>query len=391
MLSGFEDVKTAFKRYSNEELKLARTMFNTMGHPLLTKIGIALTRLSFLLHLPVKSFIRKTLFKQFCGGVSLGEAGKTAKSLKDYNVHAILDYGIESKEEDLEFDKTCNSLIDAIHYASTHSIPFVSLKVTGIARFILLEKRHCGESLSKAEEIEWQKVKDRINTICAAAARYHVMVLIDAEETWIQEPVNELAEGVMARFNTTEPLIYNTYQMYYKGSLDFLENSLKCATKAGYQLGAKLVRGAYMEKERKRALKLNYSDPIQDTKQNTDEDFDMAVEFSLKNIDKLGLFIGTHNEISCLKAIKRMAELKISPNHKHIFFSQLYGMSDNISFNMAQDGYNVAKYLPYGPIEEVIPYLMRRAEENTSVAGQTNRELLLINRELERRRQVAAL
>jgi proline dehydrogenase len=175
--------------------------------------------------------------------------------------------------------------------------------------------------------------------------------------------------------------------MYSKGSLDFLENSLERATKAGYIIGAKLVRGAYMEKERKRALKFNYPDPIQNTKQNTDEDFDFAVEFCLKNIDKVGLFVGTHNEISCLKAIKRMTELNIPRGHNHIFFSQLYGMSDNISFNLAQEGYNVAKYLPYGPVEEVIPYLMRRAEENTSVAGQTNRELLLINRELQRRRQ----
>ncbi len=387
MLPEFEDVRTAFRRYSDKDLKLAKMLFDTMRRPRLTKMGIALTRASLFLHLPVTSIIKKTLFRQFCGGISLTEAGKTAKSLIDYNVHVILDYGTESKEEELDFDKTRNNLIDAIQYASKNAIPFVSIKISGVGRFALLEKKHNNEILDKRELQEWDRVKGRVTTICSAAARYKVMVLIDAEETWIQEPVNVLADDMMARFNITEPLIYNTFQMYSKGSLDFLENSLERATKAGYIIGAKLVRGAYMEKERKRALKFNYPDPIQNTKQNTDEDFDFAVEFCLKNIDKVGLFVGTHNEISCLKAIKRMTELNIPRGHNHIFFSQLYGMSDNISFNLAQEGYNVAKYLPYGPVEEVIPYLMRRAEENTSVAGQTNRELLLINRELQRRRQ----
>jgi proline dehydrogenase len=363
-------------------------LFDTMQHPWLTRIGISLTRFSLSMRLPVKTIIKKTLFRQFCGGVSLTEAGKTAKSLTAYNVQVILDYGTEGKEEELDFDKTCNNLIDAIKYASNNAIPFVSIKISGIARFTLLEERH--RIHDERDLQEWERVKGRLTTICSAAARYKVMVLIDAEETWIQGPVNELADAMMSKHNTTEPLVYNTFQMYSKGSLDFLKYSYQCAFEQGYILGAKLVRGAYMEKEQKRALKLNYPDPIQDTKQNTDEDFDAAVEFSLRNVDNIGLFIGTHNEISCLKAIRRMSELNVPRDHRHIFFSQLYGMSDNISFNLAQEGYNVAKYLPYGPIEEVIPYLMRRAEENTSVAGQTNRELLLINKELQRRRQLAS-
>lgn len=382
---GFEDVRIAFRHYSNKELKLARLLFGAMQHSFITKAGIVLTKLLLSLHLPIKPIIRKTLFRQFCGGTSLVEAGETASLLKDHNVQVILDYGVESKELESEFDKTCENLVEAVRYASEHNIPFISIKVTGIARFGLLEKKHQGVKLNSIEELEWERVCKRMNRICTAVAQSSVMVLVDAEETWIQEPVNELTDAMMEKFNTNEAIVYNTYQLYCKGTVKFLETSVAAAIQKGYILGAKLVRGAYMEKERKRARKYGYPDPIQDNKKRTDEDFDRAIVFCLQHIEEVGLFIGTHNEKSCIKAISLMNKLGIARNHAHIYFSQLYGMSDNISFNLAHDGYRVAKYLPYGPVEDVIPYLMRRAEENTSVAGQTNRELSLIKKEIKRR------
>ena len=246
---------------------------------------------------------------------------------------------------------------------------------------------HNDSSISDSEYFEWQRVDHRIDKICLAASQKGVKVLIDAEETWIQNGINTLADKMMARFNGSEAIVYNTFQMYTKGALEYLKESIELAKKKSYILGVKIVRGAYMEKERKRAQKFDYPDPIQATKEDTDKDFNDALELSLYNINSVGLFIGTHNETSCLKAIQLMANLGIQSCTDRVYFSQLYGMSDNISFNLAQDGYRVAKYLPYGPVEEVIPYLMRRAQENTSVAGQTTRELVLISKELKRRKQ----
>ncbi len=302
-------------------------------------------------------------------------------------VGIILDYSVEGKEEETEFDRTVQEFIKAIQFAAAQkNIPFISVKITGFARFGLLEKLHAAEKLSAAEEEEWTRVQQRILDICVVAAAQKIMVLIDAEESWIQQPVDELADAMMSRFNKTVPIIFNTFQMYRHDRLEFLEKSADRAAQQGYLLGAKLVRGAYMEKERARAIEKGYQNPIQASKEATDTDYNAGVVYCLERIEKIALFIGTHNEQSCLKATEYMGAHGIPATHSHVWFSQLFGMSDNISFNLAHACYQVAKYLPYGPVKDVVPYLMRRAQENTSVAGQTGRELGLINKEIKRRR-----
>ncbi len=387
MTPEFDNTEIAFKHRTNRDLKRARFLFSFMASPLLTKIGIGAANLSMTLKLPVKGLLKSTIFSQFCGGETLEETKDTISQISKYNVDTILDYGVEGKESDAEFDKAVPEFIKAIRYAATQPhIPFISLKITGFARFALLEKIHDGLALTAGETSEWERVKKRIDDICNAASENRIMVLIDAEETWIQEPCNQLTEAMMEKYNRTEPIIFNTYQFYSHGTLQFLKYSLDQAVQKGYVLGAKLVRGAYMEKERARAREKAYADPIQRDKLSTDNDFDAGVLFCLQHIDKLAVFIGTHNEASCRKAVRYMNQNGIPADHKRIFFSQLYGMSDNISFNLAHSGYKVSKYLPYGPVKDVIPYLTRRAEENTSIAGQTNRELVLINEEIKRRK-----
>ena len=276
--------------------------------------------------------------------------------------------------------------IKAIKYAARDkNIPFISLKITGFAYFALLEKVHAGATLSDSETAACQRVYGRIDSVCKAAADNNIMVLVDAEESWIQKPVDELTDAMMERYNKTRAIVFNTFQMYRHDRLVFLKSSYETAQARGYVLGAKLVRGAYMEKERNRAAEKGYASPIQPSKEATDKDYDEAVLFCLQHLDGLELFIGTHNEASCLKAAKYMMDHHIAANTEKVYFSQLYGMSDNVSFNLAHEGYHVAKYLPYGPVKDVIPYLMRRAQENTSVAGQTGRELSLINKEIKRR------
>ncbi len=358
-----------------------------MGSPTLTKVGLALTKWAMSWHLPVKGIIRRTIFEQFCGGETIGEAAGTAAILGQYNVGVILDYGVEGKEGETEFDKAVPEFVKAIEYAASQkNIPFISIKITGFARFALLEKVHDGKQLSDAEKAEWDRVYSRINTICEAGAKHNIMVLVDAEETWIQKPVNILANAMMQKYNRGKAIVFNTFQMYTTAALPYLKESASVAEAEGYILGAKLVRGAYMEKERLRAFEHDYPSPIQPDKQSTDWDYNLALNFCLERLDKIAVFIGTHNENSCMIAAKYMDEHQIPHNHPHVYFSQLFGMSDNISFNLAHHNYNVAKYLPYGPVKDVIPYLMRRAQENTSVAGQTGRELTLINREIKRRK-----
>ena len=382
----FNNTKIAFTYRSDKDLKLGSFLFRSMNSPLITRVGIAATRFSIKAKLPIRNLIKKTIFKQFCGGESMQEAAKTADVIGRYNVNVILDYGVEGKENEAEFDKATNEFIKAIKFAATKkNIPFVSLKVTGFARFSLLEKINNHEYLSENETAEWQRVYHRIEKVCRSAYENNIMILIDAEETWIVEPVNDLTEKMMEQFNKQRALIFNTYQLYGRGTLDFLKESCQKATSLGYILGAKLVRGAYMEKERARAIAKGYPDPIQPDKESTDRDYDDAVIFCMQNLGKLSLFIGTHNEKSCMEAVRYMEKYSIAPGNPNVYFSQLYGMGDNISFNLAHEGYNVSKYLPYGPVQDVLPYLMRRAEENTSVAGQTSRELELINKEIKRR------
>jgi proline dehydrogenase len=383
----FDDTEIAFSYRTNGDLKQARFLFSSMGSPTLTKIGSVFTSWAMKWGLPINNIIKKTIFKQFCGGETMEEAADTAAILDKYGIGVILDYGVEGKDGEEEYDKAVPEFIKAIKYAASQkNIPFISIKVTGFGRFGLLEKKHAGEQLNENEQQEWHRIHARINEICKAAAANDIMVLVDAEETWIQDPVNELADAMMKAYNKEKAIVYNTFQMYTTLALPFLKVSLEKAENEGYILGAKLVRGAYMEKERKRAAEMGYTSPIQPTKEATDKDYDEAVQYCLQHLNKLDLFIGTHNENSCMLAVKYMEANNIEAKGSNVYFSQLYGMSDNISFNLAHAGYHVAKYLPYGPVKDVIPYLMRRAQENTSVAGQTGRELSLINKELKRRK-----
>ena len=386
MLPEFDNTEIAFQYRSDKELKHARFLFSSMGSPALTNIGIKMTKLALALHLPVKGIIKSTLFDHFCGGETMEEAAQTAAMLGKYGIGTILDYGVEGKESENDFDNAVPEFIKAIKYAATSKyIPFISLKVTGFAYFALLEKVHTGEKLTDDETAAWQRVYSRIDQVCKAAADNNIMVLVDAEESWIQKPVDELTNVMMARYNKKKVIVFNTFQLYRHDRFVFLKESCETARKEGYLLGAKLVRGAYMEKERKRAAEMGYPSPIQPDKQATDIDYDAATLYCLQHLNDLALFVGTHNETSCLKVAKYMLDHNIPANTERVYFSQLYGMSDNVSFNLAHEHYHVAKYLPYGPVKDVIPYLMRRAQENTSVAGQTGRELSLIAKEIKRR------
>ena len=387
MLPEFENTQVAFEYQSNKELKRARFLFSSMGSPALTKIGMKMTKLAIAWNLPIKGLIKHTLFDQFCGGETMEEAGHTAAMLAKYGIDTILDYGVEGKESEEDFDNAVPEFIKAIQYAASNkNIPFISIKITGFAHFALLEKIHSGKALSEKEADAWKRVCNRIDQVCGAGAKNNIMVLVDAEESWIQKPVDELSNKMMEQYNKTKVIVYNTFQLYRHDRLVFLKESYEAACAKGYLLGAKLVRGAYMEKERARAAEKGYPSPIQPNKEAADKDYDEAALYCLQHLDGLALFIGTHNEASCLKVASYMADHNIPANTEKVFFSQLYGMSDNISFNLAHEHYHVAKYLPYGPVKDVLPYLMRRAQENTSVAGQTGRELSLINKEIKRRK-----
>ncbi len=386
MLPEFNNTEIAFRYRNNDELKKARFLFSSMGSPALTSVGMAATKFAISWGLPVTGLIKSTLFRQFCGGETMDEAGATAAMLGKYGVGTILDYGVEGKESEQDFDKAVPEFVNAIKYAAANkNIPFISIKVTGFAYFDLLEKIHAGVPLTDAGKAAWDRVYKRIDTICGTAAAHGIMVLVDAEESWIQKPVDDLTDAMMEKYNKKEAIVFNTFQMYRHDRLEFLKQSYDVAHRKGYVLGAKLVRGAYMEKERNRAAEKGYASPIQPNKQATDTDYDTAVLFCLERLGAVSVFIGTHNEQSCMKAAKWMDEHNVAAQSKNVYFSQLFGMSDNISFNLAGSGYHVAKYLPYGPVKDVIPYLMRRAQENTSVAGQTGRELALINQEIKRR------
>lgn len=337
-------------------------------------------------NLPFDGIIKNTIFKQFCGGETLLETAVVANHLKQFNVDVALDYGVEGKEDEADFDEAVQEFLKVIEYAAHQdNIPFIPLKVTGFGQFALLEKVDAKLPLTTAEQAAFERVVNRIDIICAAAAKNHLMVLIDAEDSWIQDPVDDMTISMMEKYNKESIVVFNTFQMYRHDRLAFLKYSHRHALEQNYIFGAKLVRGAYMEKERARAIEKNYPSPIQANKENTDRDYDLAIEYCLDHNKEIAVFIGTHNEESCYFGVEKMKKLNIEPKNKHVFFSQLYGMSDNITFNLAASGYNASKYLPYGPVKDVIPYLLRRAEENSSVAGQTGRELSLIKKEMKRR------
>lgn len=400
----FENTEYAFAAKTDAELKKANFLFSLMGKPWLVYAGLKLTPLAINWHIPfTKTLIRKTIFKQFVGGETLAETAKVADKLEAYNVQVILDYGVEGKEGEVNFDHARDEFKKVIDYAATQkNIPFMSIKVTGFARFSLLEKmdglmsksqgtlmkRYLAavDSLLQAEKEEWHRIRLRAQQLCEEADLKNVGILIDAEETWIQEPVDALTILMMDVFNKQRAVVYNTIQLYRHDRLAFLKDSFKAADERGFILGAKLVRGAYMEKERKRAAEMGYPSPIQPTKEACDNDYNAAVAFCIDHLDKIALIVASHNEYSNLYTTRLLDKKGLPHNHPHVHFSQLYGMSDNITFNLAKSACSVSKYLPFGPIKDVIPYLMRRAQENSSVSGQTGRELGLIKKELQRRK-----
>ena len=398
----FDNTENAFAYKTDKELKGARFLFKSMSYQALVKLGTRITPWAIRTGIPVKGVIRKTIFKQFVGGETLEETAAVAKKLGEYGVQVILDYGVEGGHSEEAFDHATDEFIRVIDYAGTQpNIPYMSVKVTGIARFSLLEKldhsveRNAGslmkrfskalDSLTREETIEWQKIQGRLLRICEQAMQRNVGVFIDAEQSWIQDPIDIITILMMERFNKNKVVIYNTLQMYRHDRMQFLKDCYEASVQRNFMLGTKLVRGAYMEKERKRAAQMNYPSPIQPDKETTDRDFNMAIQFCIDRIDSIALEVASHNEYSNLFTTQLLQQKGLPLNHEHVHFSQLYGMSDNISFNLAKVGCHVSKYLPFGPIKDVIPYLMRRAQENTSVKGQTGRELGLIKKELARR------
>jgi len=391
----FENTQNAFAYKSTKALKSAKLLFGFMGYPKLVQLGTRLVPVLLKVGLPIKGIIRNTIFKQFVGGETLAETIPVAQMLAEHNVDVILDYGVEGKEGEESFDHATQVFIDVInHAASQKNIPFISIKVTGLASHELLQTLHEAPRLrsgihdNEMEQAAWDRVRDRMYAICEAAAEKNVGVLVDAEESWIQDPIDRLTMEMMAVFNKQKAVVFNTIQLYRHDRLHFLRISHQIAEAQGFILGLKLVRGAYMEKERAVALEKNRQSPIQISKEATDTDYDEAVRFCMDHIHSTAVIIASHNEQSNLLGAKLLDEMMLPHNHPHVHFSQLYGMSDTITFNLAKEGFNVSKYLPFGPIQDVIPYLMRRAQENTSVSGQTGRELLQLKRELARRKSL---
>ncbi|GAC1527025.1 MAG: proline dehydrogenase family protein [Sediminibacterium sp.] len=389
----FDNTENAFAYKTDKELKGARFLFSTMGYPWFVQIGTRITPFVMKTGLPVHGIIRKTIFKQFVGGETLEETAAVGDTLGKYGVKVILDYGVEGKDGEESFDHAAEEFIRVINYAATQkNIPFISIKVTGLARVGLLKTLNEAPRLRSGihdheEEIdEWDRVRERMYTICEVAAEKNIGVLVDAEESWIQDPIDRLTMEMMEIFNKDKVIVYNTIQLYRHDRLHFLKMSHQIAQQQGFMLGIKLVRGAYMEKERSRAYEKGYPSPIQPDKISTDKDYNAAIVFCIDHIDQVSIIVASHNEESNMLTAKLLDNKRLSHNHQHIHFSQLYGMSDNITFNLAKEGFSVSKYLPFGPIRDVIPYLMRRAQENSSVSGQTGRELSLIRKELERRK-----
>ena len=389
----FDNTAIAFATKGDAQMRKAHLLFSSLSQPWLVRFGIPLSAWMLRVGLPgVRLAVRHTVFEQFCGGESIEQCDAAVEALGRFGVQSILDYSAEGEKSEEGFEATTRETIATIERAASHPhIPFSVFKMTGLARFGLLEKLGAAEALSTDEQAEWERVRERMLRICQRAHERGVRIFLDGEETWIQDVIDGLGEEMMLRFNRERALVYNTYQMYRKASLGNLRAALERANAKGYFLGAKLVRGAYMEKERLRAKERGYEDPIQPDKAATDADYDSAVRFCLDHLERMGLCAGTHNETSCQQLVRELARRGLAPNDPRVFFSQLYGMSDNISFNLAKAGYNVAKYLPYGPVRSVMPYLIRRAQENSAIAGQGGREVRLIRNELRRRKQARAL
>ena len=386
----FNNTKIAFEYKSNYQLKKAYQLFKLMGNNILVNIGGIFTNFALRTNLPIKTVIKNTIFDQFCGGENVDDCEDRINLLAKYNVGTILDYSVEGVGSKYNFQFTVKEIKNTIDAANnSFNIPFSVFKLTGLTSFSILKATNNSlEKLSVNQLVEYDNFIKRVNEICSYAAEKNVRIFIDAEDSWFQGSIDRVAELMMNRYNQNEVVVYTTIQFYRWDRLAYLKELHAKGKKENFKIGVKLVRGAYMEKERAMAIKLNYNDPIQKDKLSTDIDFNKGIDYCIKNLKELAICLGTHNEKSCLYLIELMKLNKIDKNDSRIYFAQLLGMSDHISFNLSKENYNVAKYVPYGPIKEVMPYLLRRAKENTSVAGQTSRELNLISKELKRRKLV---
>ncbi len=386
----FNDTKTAFELKSNKELRRAFYLFKLISYPFLVTLGKALVFLSIKLRLPVDFIIKNTVFDHFCAGINDVDSVRVVDSLASRNVSSYLHYSVEAAQSNADYDQCLESTLKTIDISKNNlNLPFVVFKPTGYGSTDLLEKKSKSIPFSLIEKKEWNRMVNRFRMTFEKAKSINIKVFVDAEESWIQPAIDEIVEEFMIEYNKKDVLIFNTVQMYRKGRLEYLKNLKNKATKSNFKIGIKLVRGAYMEKERLRARRMNYQSPICNSKEDTDNQYNKGVEFMFDNIDLFSIFLGSHNEQSVLNAILLADKMAISKNNQNLYFGQLFGMSDNLTFTLAKNGYNSVKYLPYGPVKDVVPFLIRRAEENTSVSGQTNRELELIKSEVKRRKTIA--
>lgn len=383
----FSDTSVAFSYKSDKELRKSHFLFQSINSPVLAKLGTNIVKFGFKIKAPIKPLIRTTIFWQFCGGESIDDCSRTIAMLAQYNLRTILDYAVEGESGEVDFDRTAEEIHRTIDRAAGDpSIPFCVFKPTGLAPIDLLTRVQAAGKPTSADEAELDKVRKRWSAIAAHCSEAGVQLFIDSEHSYIQEPIDQLVYELMETYNREKPVVCNTYQLYRVGMLERLRAAVETGRKKGYWVGVKLVRGAYMEKERLRAAEMGYDDPIMPDKAATDRQYDDALRYCLEQIDVMSVCSGSHNEESNYLLARLVDEHGLKRNDPRIYFAQLYGMSDNISFNLAKAGYNVVKYLPYGPVEAVLPYLFRRAEENTSIAGQSSRELELLRKELRRRR-----
>ena len=384
----FNNLKTAFEDKSDRDLNRAYLLFKTISNPSISKTITKLVKIAIWLRIPIESIVKATVYKHFCGGITIEDSTQTINKLWKSKIGSILDFSAEGKETELDFNNVMQETIESLEKAQkTDSIPFSVFKPTGLARFNLLEKLSSNKKLTKQEEKEKTDFEARIENICQTASKNKIPVFIDAEESWIQNAIDNIVLKMMQKFNTKQTWIYNTIQLYRKDRILYLKEIISKAKEKNFFIGLKLVRGAYHEKEIKRAENMNYPCPVHKDKQQTDRDYNKALKICIENLDIVSICAGTHNEESSTLLINLLTEYKISNNDKRVYFSQLLGMSDNISYNTAKKGYNVAKYVPYGPVRDVIPYLIRRANENTSISGQMGRELSNIVAEQKRRKE----
>ena len=390
-ITSFKDTKIAFSSKSDKALRKMSWLFGIMNSPLLVNLGTNFLKVALWLNLPVKPLLKSTVFELFCGGENIYDCRVKSLELSKFRIGTILDYSVEGTESTDDFELTTNEILDIIDKSGVEpKNPFAVFKLSGIASNLLMERVQRKETLDNTQTEAWEAVRTRLDRIGKACHDNGIRLLIDAEESWIQDVIDDLTYELMEKYNQETALIFNTYQMYRKDMLENLKHAYSRAAANNYFLGVKLVRGAYMEKERDRAEEMGYQDPIHPNKQGSDDHFNQGLSFCVEYIDRIGLCCGTHNEYSNLYLTELMAEHNIEHHDQRIYFAQLYGMSDHISFNLANAGYNVAKYLPYGPVEKVIPYLIRRTEENTAIAGQTSREYSLIKKERARRKAESA-